>query len=145
MFIHGPENAAPRVTLLTRRSRSSAIRHADDRDLPPLGNMTFLRPWWAVPDLNLGPLACHAHISCSPPLSDVQISPHRSTFCPLRFVIEFTYSPALLTALLTKCLCMLCKCATRLRQRPLGEQPYHCGPSPHVASGFHSRQGRDST
>jgi hypothetical protein len=29
---------------------------------------------WAVQDLNLRPLACHAHISCSPPLSDVQIS-----------------------------------------------------------------------
>src|SRR5664280_130892 len=55
--------------------------------------------------LNHGPVARHAHISCSPLLSDVQNSPNRSTYCPQRFVVEFTYSPALLTALLTKRLC----------------------------------------
>ena len=60
-------------------------------------------------DLNLWPLVCHAHISCSPPLSDVQISSNRSTFCPLIFAAECTNLLALLTALLTKCPCRVCK------------------------------------
>jgi hypothetical protein len=64
---------------------------------------------WAVQDLNLRPLARHAHIPCSPPLSDVQISPNRSTFCPLKFVADRLNFFALLTALLTECLRTLCK------------------------------------
>ena len=59
---------------------------------------------WAVQDLNLRPLACHAHISCSPVLSDVQISPNRNTLCPPRFARVCPNFSALLTALLTKCL-----------------------------------------
>ena len=55
------------------------------------------------------PLAGHAHISCSPVLSDVQISPKGSTFCPLRFAGVCSNFLALLTALLTECLCNLCK------------------------------------
>ena len=62
---------------------------------------------WAVQDLNLRPLACHAHISCSPVLSDVQISANRSTFCPLRFAGARSNFLALLTALLTENLCIL--------------------------------------
>ena len=58
-------------------------------------------------DLNLRPLACHAHISCSPTLSDVQISANRSTFCPLRFAGARSNFLALLTALLTECLLQL--------------------------------------
>jgi hypothetical protein len=64
---------------------------------------------WAVQDLNLRPLARHAHISYSPALSDVQISPNRSTLCPLIFAAEFTKFLALLTTLLTKCPCRLRK------------------------------------
>ena len=52
---------------------------------------------------------CHAHISCSPVLSDVQISPNRSTFCRLRFAGVYQDFPALLTALLTECPCNLRK------------------------------------
>jgi len=64
---------------------------------------------WAVQDLNLRPLACHAHISCSPALSDVQISSHRSTFGPLRFANVGSDLLALLTALLTEYLCRTCQ------------------------------------
>ena len=60
-------------------------------------------------DLNLRPLACHAHISCSPPLSDVQISRNRSTFCPLSFADVRSNFLGLLTNLLTECLCNLRK------------------------------------
>ena len=58
-------------------------------------------------DLNIRPLASHAHISYSPVLSDVTICPNGSTFCPLRFAVERTSFLTLLTALLTKCLCKL--------------------------------------
>jgi len=62
-----------------------------------------------VQDLNLRPLACHAHISCSPVLSDIQISPNRSTFCPLRSADVCSGFLALLTALLTEYPCNLRK------------------------------------
>ena len=58
--------------------------------------------WWAVQDLNLRPLAGHAHISCSALLYAVQISPNRSTFCPLRFAGECSNFLAFLTPLLTE-------------------------------------------
>ena len=78
------------------------------------------RAVWAVQDLNLRPLACHAHISCSPALSDVQISPNGSTFCPPKFCGVCSYFLALLTALLTKCFSDLRrKSSTSLRESRL--------------------------
>ena len=60
---------------------------------------------WAVQDLNLRPLACHAHISCSPRLSELRISPNSSTNCPPTFACVCSNLLALLTPLLTECPC----------------------------------------
>ena len=49
--------------------------------------------------------ACHAHISCSPRLSELRISPNCSTNCPPTFACVCSNLLALLTPLLTECPC----------------------------------------